>query len=84
MNKLDSSVNDNDSYDYQSHEEAPNEGYLDDDLLLTRTEGTLKNGFNSATNVVSTQRSNFMNNASQDPGSGEFEKRITDIKAKLN
>lgn len=82
-----SGQNDNESYDYQSHGgDTIQEGYMDDDLLLTRTEGTLKNGFNSATNVVSTQRSNFMNNGGQlqEPGSGEFEKRITDIKAKLN
>jgi hypothetical protein len=46
---------------------------IDDDLLLTRTEGTMK--FN--TGVLSTQRDNFSNG-------GEFEKKITDIKSKLN
>ena len=49
-----------------------------DELLLTRTDPDLGGGNGSSSNADSTQRSNLGGMP------GEFEKRITDIKAKLN
>ena len=54
---------------------------IDDDLLLTKTEGSLLMKFN--TNICSTQRSVSPALAQQNSANGEFEKRITDIKTKL-
>jgi len=47
--------------------------------MLTRTEGTFKEGFNSTAKA-----SNHSTSLAQQENGGEFEKRITDIKMKLS